>query len=83
MRQFYENLYKKQENTDIEDTSLNPIKEGLNKINEVEKTNLDENISMEELGNVVKNRKIIKALDLMALQTSFIKYSGLISKIFY
>ena len=29
MRIFYENLYKEQKNTDIENTSLNPIKEKL------------------------------------------------------
>ena len=56
MRQFYENLYKEQENTDIENTSLNPIKERLKKIDEEEKMTLDKVISMEELGNIVKSK---------------------------
>ena len=54
MRQFYEKLYKEQKNTDIENTSLNPIKERLNQINEVEKMTLEKDISLEELGNIVK-----------------------------
>ena len=57
MRQFYENLYKEQKNTDIENTSLNPIKERLKKIDEEEKMTLDKDISMEELGNIVKKSK--------------------------
>ena len=57
MRLFYEKLYTEQDNIDIEDTSLSPIKEKVKKLNEYEKENLEKEISMEELGNIVKQSK--------------------------
>ena len=47
----------KRHGTDIENTLLNPIKERLKKIDEEEKMTLDKDISMEELGNIVKKSK--------------------------
>ena len=54
MRQFYEKLYAEQENIKIENTSLNPIKEKLKQLNEEETENIEREISLEELGIIVK-----------------------------
>ena len=57
MRLFYEKLYTEQDNIDIENTSVSPIKEKVKKLSEYEKENLEKEISLEELGSIVKQSK--------------------------
>ena len=54
MRKFYDNLFKKKENLQIEDTALINIKDRLPKLKNIEKINIEKEITMDELNNIVK-----------------------------
>ena len=57
MRRYYENLYKKQNNRDIETTSLSKINERLPKLNNKDRELLEKDITIEELAQIVKKSK--------------------------
>ena len=57
MRTYYENLYRKQNNRDIENTSLNNIKERLPKLNTKDRELIEKDITIEELAQIVKKSK--------------------------
>ena len=57
MRTYYENLYRKQNNRDIENTSLNNMKERLPKLNTKDRELLEKDITIEELAQIVKKSK--------------------------
>ena len=57
MRKFYNNLYKYKEHLEIENTELNQVRNSLPKLNNIERENLEKDITMEELGFIVRKSK--------------------------
>ena len=57
MRKFYENLYHKRESIDIQNTSLRNIKEKMPKLNGNDRETLENEITIEELGFIIKKSK--------------------------
>ena len=60
MKDFYENLYKEKESTDINNTNFEQIANNVTKLNEEHKLNIEREISLEDLKHIVfksKNNK--------------------------
>ena len=76
MWEFYTNLYDKQEALRIEETSFKGIEDKFSKLNDTEKKDLEAKITTEEIKDVIKNLKIIKALVPMGIQMNFTRFSG-------
>ena len=55
MHKFYENLFKKRENVEIDETSFKNIVKKLPKLNNKDKTDMEKEITLEELKNTITN----------------------------
>ena len=73
MKIFYNNLYKHKEHLDIEDTELNRVRDSLPKLNNADRENMEKEITMEELGFIIKKSKNNKSPGASGFSNEFYK----------